>query len=84
MIAYTPLTTELLSVYNGIMSEPRKELRVTVPEPTHEIIMRCAQLRGYSSLSEFVRVAIVDKIHRDCPEMAILVSEVLTQNAPDE
>lgn len=55
----------------------RKELRVTVSPGIHLLLRECTTFTGYSSLAEFTRVAILEKIRRECTPELFKVEEVM-------
>jgi hypothetical protein len=54
-----------------------KEIRIKVTPEMHQVLSQCAAYTGYSTLSEFVRIAIQDKIRHDCSPHLISVEELV-------
>jgi len=54
-----------------------KEIRIKVTPEMHAVLRQCAAYTGYSTLSEFVRIAIQEKIRSDCSPHLISVEELI-------
>jgi hypothetical protein len=54
-----------------------KEIRIKVTPEMHQVLAQCAAFTGYSTLTEFVRIAIQDKIRHDCSPHLISVEELV-------
>ena len=54
----------------------KKEIRLIVTNPLHCVIEDCRKELGFTNLAEFVRIAIYEKLRRDCGEMLLDVQEI--------
>ena len=63
-----------------------KEVRLRLSKPMHCVMVECLNHSGFSNISEFVRVAIIEKIRKDCQNisMDITIEDILNEKPSEE
>jgi hypothetical protein len=63
-----------------------KEIRIKIAPGAHHTLSQCCQEQGYSTLSEFVKRAIQEKIATECYHLIMTVEEIeaQTKKGPSE
>ena len=56
-----------------------KEIRVKMMPGAHHVLLQCCEAQGYSSISEFVKRAIQEKISTECYHLIMTVEEIETE-----
>jgi hypothetical protein len=66
---------EAVRIELGQMTDSH-DLRVRMANQAYCLLVNCSKSLGYTSVAEFVRVAIQEKIRKDCYDMIITVEDI--------